>query len=405
MKEHTAGHPPGVAQQRPPTLLAQLLLVASCLLALAFAVDVCMLLITGNGSERRDFISYWAAGQQLMHQQNPYDAASTLALERSMGFPPAGEALIVRNPPSSLLLIAPLGLLSFRAAALLWSMLLLACWLLSLRMLWPMQRHSAQRFSVFGYSVGPSLILALFAPALACILFGQTALFALLGLVLFLRLHHSQPLLAGAALWLCALKPHLFLPFAAVLLLWIILTRSYAIFAGAALALGASSLLAFHLDPSAWTQYTHMIRAVGLEREFIPCLSIALRFAISTSSAWLQYIPASLGTLWAIYFFCSRRAAWSWSRNGPLLALVSMLVAPYAWLTDEVIAIPALLLAASLASFESLLALALASSAIEIAILAGQYPHSPFYLWTQAAWFAWYLAVAAWPRSADSASK
>jgi hypothetical protein len=392
------------SRQTVPALLAQLLLVASCILALVFAIDVCTLLLTGHGSERRDFISYWAAGQQLIHHQNPYDAAATLRLERSMGFPPGGEALIVRNPPSALVLVTPLGWISFRAAALIWSLLLLGCWLASVRLLWPIEHRPLKRFDVFGYSLSSGFLLTLFAPALACVLFGQTALFALLGLVLFLRLHQSNPFLAGVSLWLCALKPHLFLPFAAVLLLWIVVTHSYAVLAGALAALSASSLVALRLDPSAWTQYAEMMRTVGLEREFIPCLSIALRFAISPGATWLQYLPAALGCLWAIGYFWTRRRTWDWARDGPLLVLVSMLVSPYAWLTDQVLAMPALLLAACRASFRSLVVLALASSAIETAILCGLYLHSPFYLWTQVAWLAWFLAALYRPGRPQSAS-
>jgi hypothetical protein len=81
-----------------------------------------------------------------------------------------------------------------------------------------------------------------------------------------------------------------------------------------------------------------------------------------------------------------------------------MLVSPYAWLTDQVLAMPALLLAACRASFRSLVVLALASSAIETAILCGLYLHSAFYLWTQVAWLAWFLAALYRPGRPQSAS-
>jgi hypothetical protein len=79
-----------------------------------------------------------------------------------------------------------------------------------------------------------------FAPALVCLIVGQTSLFALLGLVLFLRLHRTRPFLAGVSLWLCALKPHLFLAFGVVLLAWIIVSRCYRILLGAASAMAAA---------------------------------------------------------------------------------------------------------------------------------------------------------------------
>jgi hypothetical protein len=393
--EHTE---PAASENSPEVRpVAGVLFAFTCLLALTFAAVVCLLLVTGKGAERRDFISYWAAGQQLAHHQNPFDAAATLNLERTLGYPPAGEALIVRNPPTALLLVAPLGYVGFRTAAFLWSLLLLACWIASVGMLWTMQGHPHKSFRAFGYRITPIFAVTLFAPALACIFYGQTALFALLGFVLFLHAHRTRPILAGGALWLCALKPHLFLPVAVVMLLWIVTTRSYRVLLGAAVSLGASLLAAHLLDPSSWQQYIRMMHGVGLEREFIPCLSIALRFAVSPHTIWLQYLPSIAGCFWAGSYYLRARKTWDWTKDGPLLLLVSMLLAPYAWITDQTLAVPAILLAAYRCSFRNLLVLALLGSAIEAGILANFSMHSPFYLWTAPAWLVWYLVASRVP--------
>jgi hypothetical protein len=103
-----------------------------------------------------------------------------------------------------------------------------------------------------------------FTPALICITIGQTSLLALLGLVLFLRFHRCHPFSAGAALWLCALKPHLFLPFAAALLAWIVVSRSYRLLAGAATALALTSAAAFLVDPTAWPDYIRLMRSAAI---------------------------------------------------------------------------------------------------------------------------------------------
>jgi hypothetical protein len=268
-----------------------------------------------------------------------------------------------------------------------------------------MQDPPKSRCNVLGYSLSPGLVPLLFAPAFACVFFGQTALFALLGLALFLRFHGSHPFLAGMSLWLCALKPHLFLPFAAVLILWIIVSRSYAVLAGAVLALGATSIAVSFLDPHAWSQYSQMMHTAGLEREFIPCLSIALRFAINPNSSWLQYVPAAAGCIWAVQYYWRRRDRWNWVQHGPLLVLASMLLSPYAWLTDQVLALPALLQAAFRTSLRSLLLLALASSAIEIAIRSNFSLHSPYFLWTAPAWLAWYFYARRQAATADFITK
>ena len=379
------------ARSRPAESAAQLVAWAGCILGLIFAADICLLMLTGAGSERRDFVSYWASGQQLIHRQNPYDAVAIAHLEHALGFPMESDALIVRNPPFALVLVAPLGLVGFRTGSLLWSLLLLVCWAISVGSLRAMQAGAVPRFRVFGYPFSAEWPVLLFAPALACMFFGQTALVALLGFVLFLRWHRSRPLLAGISLWLCAVKPHLLLPFALVLVLWIAVTRSYAVFAGAVIALGASSVLVFRIDPQVWTQYAQMMRTAGLEREFIPCLGIALRFALDRGAAWLQYVPAVIGAAWAAWYYLSRRAAWDWREHGPLLVLVSVVASPYAWLTDEALAMPALFLAANRSSLQSLATPVLASAAIEAAILASISLHSAFYLWTAPAWLFWFL--------------
>jgi len=284
-------------------------------------------------------------------------------------------------------------------------MFLLSSWVASAWMLWGIQGRPTNRLRVLGYSFSPGFVPLVLAPALLCALSGQTGVLALLGLTLFLRFHRSQPFLAGVSLWLCALKPHLFLPVAVVLLLWIVVSRSYPVLVGAILALAAGSLIAHRLDPLAWAQYAQMMRSAGIEREFIPCLSIALRFVLSPGTLWLQYVPAAVGCVWAIWYYWSRRTTWDWVEHGPLLVLVSMLVSPYAWLTDQVLAFPALLLAAYRTSFKALVALSLASSAIEISTLCNVFIHSAFYLWTAPAWLVWYLFAVRYPSRTDLASE
>ena len=201
---------------RSPNLraVAEFLIVAVCTMAFLFtAMGVLSSLLEGKSGGTRDSVEYWAAGQLLVHHSNPYDTASLRELERSAGFPDGIPTLVIGNPPSALLLTLPLGMLGPNMAELLWELLLLGSLAASIEMLRRMHGHPKNLLHLLGYS---------FAPVLSCLLAGQVALFILLGLVLFLWLHRSQPFLAGASLWLCLLKPHLFLPFGVVLLLWIV---------------------------------------------------------------------------------------------------------------------------------------------------------------------------------------
>ncbi len=394
----------GLSANKSGHTLADLSIAVVSGLGLALAaLFLCVVPLAGNMAGARDFVVYWATGQQLAHHANPYDADAMMRIERSAGLSDGYGVLYMRNPPWGLPLALPLGFVGLRVGALLWSLLLLACLAASVRMIWQMQGRPGNRLHWLGLS---------FAPALVCLFVGQTALFALLGYVLFLRLHGTRPFLAGASLWLCALKPHLFLPIGVVLVAWVLVSRSYKLVAGAAAAMAASCAATYCMVPAAWTGYLHMMRAPGIAREFVPCLSDALRLWLSPQWMWVQYLPVVLGCAWALVYYWPRRRAWDWKKDGSLLMLVSLFLAPYCWLYDQALAIPALLQAAYRTRSQGLLAaLALASVAIEIELVCGIKIPSALYLWAAPAWLAWYLLAqgsgavpsAGLPPDADSA--
>ncbi len=137
-----------------------------------------------------------------------------------------------------------------------------------------------------------------------------------------------------------------------------------------------------------------MMRTYGIETEPIPCLSIMLRLWLSPKAMWLQFLPAALGCAWALGYFFTRRHTWDWMKDGNLLMLISILVAPYCWIIDESLAIPALLQGAYLTRFRTLLVvLALATVVIEAELMSGRPLFSNFYLWTVPTWLTWYLCA------------
>jgi hypothetical protein len=373
---------------KPQSDFAEFSVATAFALGLALiAMFLCAVPLAGNLAGSRDFVVFWATGQQLIHHANPYDPVAMKQIEQNAGLKVGYGALFMRNPPWALPLVLPLGLVGVRIGALLWSLIPLACLWLSTRM---MRR-------LYGDPVNRIHWLAIaFAPALICIIMGQTALFALLGLVLFLRFHRERPYVAGVSLWLCALKPQLFLPFVVVLLMWIVLTRSYKILAGGALAMAVSCALAFVIEPTAWQDYSKLMSGPGVENDLIPCLSAVMRMRLSPHSIWLQYLPVALACIWAVIFYWQRRNRWDWADHGSLLMLVSVLAAPYCWLYDQGVLIPALLQGAYTTRRRSLIAiLALTNLPIEIALMCDVRITSLFYLWTAPAWLAWYLVARA----------
>ncbi|MGC9158500.1 MAG: glycosyltransferase 87 family protein [Terracidiphilus sp.] len=369
---------------------AELLIASLTGLMLTYTVlFLCVVPLVGKMAAGRDYVIYWATGQQLLHHANPYDTEAMERIERSAGLSAQLKVGFMRNPPWALPLALPLGLVGMRIGAPLWSLASFACLVVSLRLLGPMFPRARMYLPWLG---------VIFTPAVLCVTIGQTSLFALLGYVLFLRFHSTRPLLAGMSLWFCLLKPHLFLPLGVVLLVWVFVSRSYRIVAGAAIALAASSVAASLLFPSSWVDYLHMMRTYGIEKELIPCLSIALRFWINPQATWIQYLPSALGCAWALSYYWPRRHEWNWMRHGNLLMLVSIVTAPYCWLFDQSLAIPALLDGAYRTRSRILLVLfVLVSLLIQIALAMDVKVWSAFYLWTAPAWLAWYLLARSLP--------
>jgi hypothetical protein len=130
----------------------------------------------------------------------------------------------------------------------------------------------------------------------------------------------------------------------------------------------------------------------GAVTEQVPCLSVALRVWLSPQTMVLTYLPAVFVCAWALGYFWRRRHAWDWMKDGSVLMLVSLLTAPYSWIYDDCIAIPALLEGAYQTRSRMLLAvLALASILLEVEFFTSIKIYSFFYLWTAPAWLAWYL--------------
>ena len=369
----------------PPTAqehrdFAEFAITLVALLALLLAILFFAVSAAGKLAASRDFVSYWATGWQLVHHASPYDRDAISALEHSAGL--NGKAvLMMRNPPWALPLAYPLGFLPLRVAGVLWSLFLLACLIISILLVRELHGSPPNRIHWLGFA---------FTPAIICLTMGQTSLIALLGFVLFLRFHRSLPFAAGAALWLCALKPHLFLPFAAALALWIVYSRSYKLLAGFAVALALSCTAAFCIDPQAWTGYIGMMRSPAVENDVIPCLADAMRHWLFPQATWLQYLPAALCSVWALFYFWRRRAAWDWIANGSLLMLVSLVAAPYCWFYDQCLAIPAVLNGAYATHSRKLLAaltLLILLADIEICNVP---VISSLYLWTAPAWLVWF---------------
>jgi Glycosyltransferase family 87 len=346
-----------------------------------------------------DTLCFWASGHLLIHASNPYDWKAIGKLEAALGFTASNsEVFLTRNPPTALFLMAPLGLLGPRAGAMAWSLLMAMFLALSLLAIRAMPGPGFDRKYL--------LLACVFPPALCCIEVGQMGLILLLGLALFLRWHGSRPLLAGAALSLCAAKPHLFLPFGVVLLTWIVARKRWAVLGGALLALAAECAFAMAFDHAVWMHYRASMLTQLFVGEYVPTVGVALRFLIDRTSMWLEFVPAAVACAWGLWYFWRNKQRWDWRTHGSLLTLVSLVVAPYSWFTDQVIALPAILFALTGArqprrgSLTLLLAV-MSAGAIEMMSTSTLF-YKP-YLWQGLAWLGWYLYATSGTVTVDEA--
>jgi hypothetical protein len=364
--------------------LRVLAVVCITAVGLGFVAAVFCIGLTDKNAAERDFISYWAAGQQLMHGANPYDLDVVQGLERAVGRKDSQLVLTMRNPPIAFFLAWPLGLVSPKTGLIVWLFVLLGCLVLSVRLLWLLNGRPASIYH---------LLCFLYAPVLSCMMAGQFGIFLLLGVVLFLYFQRSWPFVAGAALLLCALKPHLFLPFGVVLMLWTLSRRSYRVLLGFSAAFLASCALSYSLDPQAWSQYNQMMRAGGALGEKVPALSVYFRFLVDRNAVWLQFLPLGGACVWGIWYFWTRRAQWNWLDHGLVLLLVGAMCTPFGWFTDESMLLPAVLagLYRAESARRSVWPLAVIAGVALIEVIALVPLTSRYFLWTTPAWLGWYL--------------
>lgn len=324
----SSGPTSSLPQARPAKKIS-----AGAVVAVVLLLGVALGLLAATSrmqSTNRDFVSYWAAARLLATHSNPYDAHAVLILENGVGNT-FDRPLVLRNTPCTIFLMAPLGWFNVYTASMFWEAGMIGASLFSI---WLLQPFIGGRVP---------LVAFFFAPIVDCFLAGQSTILVLLGIALFIRFEESRPFWAGTALLLTLLKPHLLLPFWAVLVLEIIRRREWRIVWGGVCATAAASLLATVLDPRIWTQYVVSVRLEHIENQYFPNIASTLRIWAAPGSLWPQLLPAVVGVVTAVWFWRRRRSEWQWPSHGAMVIAGSALVSPYSFLVDQVLFLPAVL--------------------------------------------------------------
>lgn len=351
---------------------------ASILLATLIALLGIAALTAVHHPGGMDYVEYWSSGKLIAQHIDPYSPIKIFDLEKSAGASYASP-LIMLNPPWTLFLVAPLGFFGVYEGLFLWQVAIIGCVLASVLLL---NRHS---------KYGPLALI--FAPVFACLCSGQSAPFHLLGFVLFLHFHRKRPFVAGACLLLMAIKPHLFLVFLAVLLVDCLYRRRFLILAGGASALAAATVISVCFDPHVWSHYLQTMRGYHVQQAFLPTASMLFRMAIDVRIFWLLFVPSLVGIVWGIWYYFRWKQVWDWRIHGMLLMLVTILVSPYGFFSDEIVLLPSIAFAFTYPhrrKYSGWILLIINTGAITVVALSGRLT-SPWYLWTPTAWLLWFL--------------
>src|SRR4030042_4660925 len=197
------------------------------------------------GSGENDFLRYWSASRLFIMGENPYDESLLRNLQKINHPKPEirdKDVGGVWNPPLVLLILAPFGILPFIIAFKLWIFLNILLLVMALFITWHMAAGSDYQ------EYFPLVLIAgfLFGNTIHLIRLGQIPAIILFSLILGISLlKKEKDWIAGAVLFLTAIKPHLVYLVLSVIVVWSIRERRWKIIKGMALAAFFSSIVSW----------------------------------------------------------------------------------------------------------------------------------------------------------------
>lgn len=288
----------------------------------------------------RDFVEYWSASRLLLSGGNPYAPQELLALQQTVGWRSAAP-LIMWNPPWTLSLLLPFGLLEFGLSQFVWLLVHVLAVLISVQLLWRVYGDSPKGLRL-------SWVLAFtFVPTIFVLTLGQITPLVLAGIAAFIFFEKRKQWLAmGAALTLAATKPHLLYLFWVVLLLWIWQQRRWRVALGALVTGFIAAALPLGFDANVYARYGELYSLTGIRQPFdwpAPTLGNVFLILLEQESVWWRYLPSAVGLVWLLDHWRRHRQNWRWDEQLPVILLVSVTSNVFVWTYDQVVLLPALI--------------------------------------------------------------
>ena len=288
-----------------------------------------------------DYTRYWLSSLVLLSGGDPYNSTGVLPAQEEKDLS-LEQSCITYNPPWTLPLLVPFGLISRPAGQMLWLLIQISAILLCASYIWR-QYGGKKQHQWLAW-----LISFTFGPVVAAVVLqGQITPIILLGLVGFIFFHDRQNKgwLAGISLVLASIKPQLLTLFFIAFILWALFNKQWSPLIGLASITLLLHLLIFVMDPHIYSQYFQCLREKGPAVWANPSLGNYLRLLFKSSNFLLQFLPQVLGVIWVVLHWIRHRHAWLWVNELPLILFVSTISSTYIWTYDMVILLLPVLLA------------------------------------------------------------
>lgn len=309
-------------------VISLVLLLTSLILLLVFMLEGVGTSFSWLTEPSADFLEYWTAGRLNVNGGNPYSPEQVLQLQRELEASDRSRPLMMYNPPWTLALVMPFGLLPYPIGRFLWLFLQLTLIFISSIGLWRLYDGSQEQTWV-AWLLGFS-----FAPVLFALRMGQIVPWALAGVVGFLYFERRYPDWAGAAIILITVKPQLFFLFWIALLLWIVRYRRWRVLRGLLLATGGFAMLVSLPNPDVWHQYLVTALQYPPRAWVTPTWGCILRLLFDQTYFGLQFLPMIFGVLWLLWHWQKYGGSWCWREQMPALLFISLITTAYGWSHD-----------------------------------------------------------------------
>ena len=315
------------------------LIVTPILVVLAILLAIRIVSSMDYHHNDNDFFTFWLAGHLVSQAGSPYDTAQWVAgyHQFDIGYIP-NQAFLYPLPLA--LLLAPLGILPFQTAYVVWVTLIQLMIILSLAILLSLEKYPRAKLLFIPLLTG----IALFRPTILTLTQGQVS-----GLFLFelawiaLLWQKGKWFWGGCLLGFLALKPNLGILIIGLAVIWLFLQHHWTAIFGI-LASGIFILVAGLVANPAWVSQYWQIGSTKLAGTFGGSPTVwGLGALIShNQTAGTLIIGGLAGVVVLLGFFWTVIRSRASMRPLSVLALaitVTLLIAPYTWTYDQLLLI------------------------------------------------------------------